>query len=124
MKYSVGLSTVELLVTLFVAVSFLIAGVQLYNIVVNSSVAARTESSMRDVGYEHLRRFSSGVAEPCAASVPLTRQPVTLGIGGNAYVTVTVSCPKPSLSSISRVSVLVERDGSNSVEFSSYATKK
>jgi len=104
-----GFTAVELLITLFVAAAFLIAGYQLFNLVIQDGGNARAESAASNVAYDYLRRYSDSATNPCTASTPLTGQSVTLeGLSElNATVTVTITCPQSDAVTISKVEAIV-----------------
>lgn len=55
-----GFSAVELLITLFVAVMFLIAGYQLYSFAFSRSVAAGQDARASDLAYDLLQAYKRG----------------------------------------------------------------
>lgn len=124
-----GFTAVELLITLFVAAIFLSAGYILYNVVVTRSSEARHQIEADSIATDYLQRYRSLVTDTCVASTPLNGVAVT---GNDAAslasptVTVTISCPIPALTSISKVTVRVDykEGGSNeSVQHAAYATR-
>ena len=121
-----GFSAVELLITLFIAVAFLATGHQLYTSIISDSGATRQQAKASNVAYDYLRRYTGSITSPCSASTPLnntTVSPVPDGLS-NVKVTVTISCPQPSLSSLSRVEVRVTYGAdSQEVVHAMYATQ-
>lgn len=69
-----GFSAVELLITLFIAVAFVVTGYQLYSIVVSDGGDARARAIASNLAYENLRRVSA-TTPPCPASP--TTSPIT-----------------------------------------------
>lgn len=102
-----GFTIVELIITLFVAVAFLVAGYQLYNVIIKDGGQTRAQSRASNVAYDYLRRYSASVSFPCVATTPVNA--ASINVSGLSAVTVTVdiTCPQPSLTSLSEVTVTV-----------------
>jgi Tfp pilus assembly protein PilE len=88
-----GFTAVELLITLFVAAAFLIAGYQLFNVVIKDGGQARAESTAGNVAYDYLRRYAPEATNPCTAGTVLNNADVTVDGLSNAKITVAISCP-------------------------------
>jgi Tfp pilus assembly protein PilE len=88
-----GFTAVELLITLFVAAAFLIAGYQLFNVVIKDGGQARAESTAGNVAYDYLRRYAPQATNPCTAAKVLDNATVSINGLSNARMTVTISCP-------------------------------
>ncbi len=108
-----GFSAVELLVTLFVAATFLLAGYQLYIAIVRDSGEVRQQARASNIAYDYLRQETDKIANACIDTSPVTLinnyhiAPDPVGLTG-VYVTATKSCPQPtSLPRISKVTVTV-----------------
>ena len=67
-----GFTTVELIVTLFVAAMFVASGYQLYSITNTRSSEARMMSEASNVAYEVLRREGSYIATSSACTSSMT----------------------------------------------------
>jgi prepilin-type N-terminal cleavage/methylation domain-containing protein len=92
-----GFTVVELLITLFVASAFLVAGFQLYNAIIKDGGNTRSESRVSNTAYDYLRRYSTNATTPCTASTPLSASPVTItGVAG-AAVTITYNNPQQTV---------------------------
>lgn len=115
-----GLTAVELLVTLFVAAAFLIAGYQLFNAVIKDGGLARAESRANTLASEYLSRYSGSATTPCSASSPLTDSPVTVDGLTNTEVSVEISCPFENTTAVSKITVTVAYNNNQSVSISSY----
>ncbi len=107
-SYQSGFTTVELLVTLFIAAIFLVAGYQLYTIVVKDSGETRAKANASNVAYDYLQRYKSTATNPCVVQTPLSDQPITVLNISNATVTVAITCPYSSTNSISKVTATVK----------------
>lgn len=103
-----GFTTVEILITLFVAALFLMSGYQLYSVVINQSADTREMSEASNLGYEILRKQNyAAVANTCSSPVvsPATLRSNSLPKPASA----TVSMCKPYTdSSLIRVVVTVK----------------
>ena len=108
-RYQSGFSAVELLVTLFVAVVFLMAGNQLYAAIVQDSGESRQQARASNLAYNTLRQYAANVPATCAASTVVNNVLVTPDPDGltNVRRTVTYDCPQSGLSSLTRVVVRV-----------------
>lgn len=102
-----GFTAIELLITLFVAAAFLIAGYQLFSVVVKDGGQARAESRAGNVAYDYMRRYGPSATNPCTAQTPLTNSVVPIDGLSNARVTVTITCPAYSVTSLSQINVSI-----------------
>jgi Tfp pilus assembly protein PilV len=102
-----GFSAVELLITLFVAAAFLVAGYSLYNVVIKDGGETRAQSRASNVAYDYMRRYSASVAFPCVPSTPLSAAPISVSGLSAVTVTVVITCPHSSLTSLSEITVTV-----------------
>ena len=102
-----GFTIAELLITLFIAATFLTAGYQIYAAVIRDGGLARAESRASNVAYEYLRRYSATVSNPCAASSPLVNSAITVSKLSSVTVSVDITCPYTATTSISKVTVTV-----------------
>lgn len=115
-----GFTIVELIITLFVAVAFLVSGYQLYNVIIKDGGQARAQSRASNVAYDYMRRYSASAAFPCTPSTPLNNSSITVSGLSAVAVTVAITCPQPSLTSLSEVSVTVTYN--NPVQTMVYST--
>lgn len=111
-----GFSTVELLISLFVAAAFIATSFQLFSIVVGDSNAARLRSRASNIAYENLRLYSAtattgGVCSPTPSNITPTA-PSDLPL---ATITVSFSCPYGNNSKTSRIKVTVNYNASEDV---------
>lgn len=102
-----GFTAVELLVTLFVAAAFLIAGYQLFSVVIRDGGQTRAESKAGNIAYDYLRRYAPQATNPCTASTPLNNSAVTVDGLIATTVTVTISCPNPSTPALSKIEATI-----------------
>ena len=103
-----GFTAVELLITLFVAAAFLIAGYQLFNVVIKDGSEARTQAVAANTAYDYMRRYATSAQNPCSASIPMNSSPVTVPGLVDAIVTVSITCPQASTPTISKIEATVE----------------
>lgn len=123
-KHQQGFTAVELLVTLFVAAAFLIAGYQLFSLVVRDGGKTRAEAKASAVAYDYLRRHSAAATSPCSSVTPVNNETVTVQGLSNVQVTVSIDCAKPNLTSLSQVNVQVTFNNPvEVVRYSTYVTK-
>lgn len=102
-----GFTAVELLVTLFVAAAFLIAGYQLFNVVIKDGGEARAQSRVSNVAYQYVRQYADAATNPCSTVNPLTNHPITVESVVDTTVTVVISCAQPDAPTLSKISVTI-----------------
>jgi len=102
-----GFTAVELLVTLFVAAAFIIAGYQLFNVVIKDGGETRAQSTAANTAYAYLRQYADSATNPCAPSTPLTNEPVSVDGLKSVTITVQIQCAQADAPSLSRVDVLI-----------------
>lgn len=102
-----GFTAVELLVTLFVTALFLFSGYQLFNVVLNNGSESRNQASANNAAYRYLRQYQSSATNPCTATTPVNAQAITVVGLANPTVTVAITCPLASATSLSRVEATV-----------------
>ena len=122
-----GFSAVELLITLFVAVAFLVAGYQLYFVVIKDSGNTRAQARATNTAYNFLRQYSATVTAPCSPGNPLNNSPQTVSGLTNVQVSVAITCPYSASSgtnsavNISRVDVTVAYNSGQSLKYTTFA---
>lgn len=104
-----GFTIVELLITLFVAGIFLVAGFQLFNLVIKDGGKARADTRASNVAYDYMRRYSLSATNPCTALTPLTSTGTPISVSGLSSVIayVSITCPYAALTNVSTVSVTI-----------------
>lgn len=107
-----GFTTVELLVTLFVAALFIASGYQLYNVITMRSGNARMMSEASNIGYDVLRKEGATVAGvPVSCSNPVNTHPTqSVSRTSETLPGLTIRiirCTPASDLSVVRVSVIV-----------------
>jgi prepilin-type N-terminal cleavage/methylation domain-containing protein len=116
-----GFTAVELLITLFIAAAFLIAGYQLFSIVIKDGGDTRAESKAANVAYDYMRQYSTSAADPCVASQPLTGSAITVAGLANPKISIQISCPQDDAPTINKIEALITY-GSASDQTVKYAT--
>ena len=111
-----GFTTVELLVTLFVAAIFLMSGYQLYAMIIKNNGEASARAKATNVAYQYLQTYktdTTAVKNPCGVSSyhnPTGTNIDTSGLS-NPSITISISCPyttsTPAITSISKLTVTV-----------------
>ena len=106
-KSQSGFTAVELLITLFVAAAFLIAGYQLYVVILKDSGNARAQANASNVANNYLQRYAPTAPNPCANTTLLTAAPINVAGLSSVTLGVTVSCPYPNNLNVSKVTVTI-----------------
>lgn len=123
-KEESGFTIVELLITLFVGVAFLVAGYQLYNVIIKDGGLVRAEAKASNVAYDYLRRYSTSAVSPCVASTPVNNTSITVAGLSAVNVTVTISCPYSGVTAISKINVqLTYNSPQQTVKYSTYVNR-
>lgn len=107
-KRQSGFTAIELLITLFVAAAFLVAGYQLFNVVIKDGGQTRSESRAGNVAYDYLRRYTPSASDPCVTQTPLTDQSITVDGLVNTTISVAITCPEFSTSGISKIEATIK----------------
>lgn len=105
-----GFSAIELLVTLFIAMLFLSMGYTLYGTIVASSSQNRHRAQADNIAFEYLRRYEATVTNPCVVATPVNGVTVTSSSAvdlASPKVTVNVTCPNSTVTSLALVKVTV-----------------
>lgn len=101
-----GFSAVELLITLFIAATFVAAGYQLYSVVIKNGGEAKARAKASNIAYENLRRYSQDAVTPCANVTPTPTPTVPSNSGlSNTVLTVTINCPYGVGAPVTKVNV-------------------
>lgn len=108
MKNTRGFTTVELLVTLFIAVAFLMSGYQLYSMIIRDGGEARARAKASNVAYDYLKREKDTInaAWDCEANEIVSAkyysktsgEPVNIESLSDVEIQVTNQCAKPDTS--------------------------
>lgn len=113
-KYQ-GFSAVELLITLFIAATFLIAGFQLYSTIIKDGGSARLEARANNVAYDYLQQTKTDavtIKNPCEPYDYPPEMPTIEGLS-DVIVNREISCPYISVLSLSKVTVTVSYNGAS-----------
>ena len=89
-------SAVELLITLFIASLFLIAGNQLYVYVLANGEEANHRARASNIGYQYLQTKAPTPTNPCSPSSPPAYTNVPVEGLTNVSITITATCPYTS----------------------------
>ena len=124
-KKDTGFTTIELLVTLFVAAAFLIAGYQLYSLIINDSGEARAQAQASNKAYEYLQKYKESATNPCSVQTPENDTAITVPKLSDVKVSVNITCPYASpLNTMSKILVTIKyNDPQQSVSSATYVTK-
>lgn len=123
-----GFTTVELLVTLFVAAAFLIAGYQLFNIIIKDGGSARFQSIANNKAYDYLQQYKTKVAANTSCNNPTNYSLNTASISvagiSNVTVKVDITCPYSAITALSKITVTLKYGNpQQTIINSTYATK-
>jgi prepilin-type N-terminal cleavage/methylation domain-containing protein len=119
-----GFSAVELLITLFIAALFLVAGYQLYNLILQDGGQTRAQSKANNVVYDYLKRYESFASNPCTATTPVNNEAIDVSNLENVSITVAITCPYTASTSISKISVTINYNDGEILTESNYVNKK
>lgn len=118
-----GFTAIELLITLFIAAAFLVTGYQLYAVIIKDGGNTRAQARASNVAYDYLRRYLATATNPCTASTPLNNADISVSNLSSVKVTVSLTCPYPATTSITKVSVTMNYNTpQQTVNYSSYAS--
>lgn len=108
-RTNAGFTAVELLITLFIAGMFIVAGYQLFNIVIRDGAEARAESRASNIAYNYMRKHSTAATNPCTAQTPASNVTVAEDTDGltDVTITITISCPQTDAPTVSKVESLI-----------------
>lgn len=102
-----GFTAVELLITLFVAAGFLVAGYQLYNVIIKDAGNTRGQTRAANVAYDYLRRYSPSATNPCTVSTPVNNAVVSVAGISAVTVKVDLTCPYTAQTNITKITATV-----------------
>ena len=119
-----GFTAVELLITLFVAAAFLIAGFQLFNVVIRDGGQTRSESRAANVAYDYLRKYkNTSTTIPCTASTPLNNASIVVDGLINVTISITISCLPDAINSLSKIEALISYNyPTQTVKYATYSS--
>lgn len=116
-----GFTAVELLITLFVAAAFLVAGYQLFSVVVRDGGQTRAESRAANIAYDYLRRYSGAVSNPCSSQTLVDNESINVTGLSNVTVSVTATCLLSELSTVSKIQASITyNDPQKTVSYVTY----
>lgn len=119
-----GFTAIELLITLFIAAAFLATGYQLYSVIIQDSGQTRAQSRASNVAYDYMRRYSTSATNPCVAATPVNNSAITVDGLGNAKITVALTCPYPSSTTVTKIDVtILYNTPQQTMKYSTYVNK-
>lgn len=123
-RQQAGFTAVELLIALTIAATLLIAGYQLYAVIIQDSGDVRQRARASNVALDYLRRYSADAPANCSAGTAVNNQAVTPTPEGlsDVFVTVSYTCPQSSIPVLTRVQVKVNYSGNKEVTHAIYRT--
>jgi hypothetical protein len=117
-----GFSAVELLITLFVAAMFLVTGYQLYNAVIKDDGQTRAKNIANNLAREYVDKYKSSATNPCTQQTPLNNSSVTIANLSNVTITVAITCPYASTTTLSKILSTINYGSGNNSGIANYAT--
>lgn len=120
-----GFTAVELLVTLFVAAAFIIAGYQLFNVVIQDGGETRAKVTAANTAYAYLRQYSDAATNPCTPTTPLTNSPITVQDLIQVTISVSIECPQTDAPTLSKVNAIItyNKNPQQTLTYSTYVDK-
>lgn len=119
-----GFTAIELLVTLFIAAAFLIAGYQLFTLVVRDGGQTRAESKAGNVAYDYLRRYAPSATNPCSTLTPVNNSAITVDGLVDTRVTVNITCANSASTTLSKIEAIVTYNNpTETVRYGTYVNK-
>lgn len=103
-----GFSTIELLITLIIAVGFFVSGYQLYNMIIKDGGETRLQARASNIAYDYLQRYKPDGTSACAVSTPMNNQAVSFTDLADVYITVNITCPSGATVNVAKVQVTVK----------------
>lgn len=103
-----GFSTVELLISLFIAAAFIATGFQLFSAVTNNSNEARLRSKAATVANDHLQKRTAGAPVPCLVQTPVTNATIPTSDLPQGSYSVEYTCPYGLGARTARATVIVK----------------
>lgn len=126
LNYKQGFSAIELLITLFIAAAFLVTGYQLYNITLKDGGKVRSSTTAYNLANNYVEMNKYVATNPCTVLTPLNNSSVVVPNMSEVKVTVNITCPYGTASSISKILVTVSYGkglNSNEIQTASYVAK-
>lgn len=106
-SYKSGFTTVELLVSLFIASMFMMTGFELYGIIMKDGSSTRNQAKAANIASEFMYNAQSTVTATCTARTSNPSPPSNTGLSA-LEVTITTSCPYGTTASLSKLKVDVK----------------
>lgn len=98
-----GFSTVELLLSLFIAAAFIGAGFQLFSVVTKDSNETRLRSDAIGIANENIQLQSGNVSDVCAPAPATIENDIPVEDLPQASIEITFSCPYGNASRTTRI---------------------
>lgn len=110
MKTKDGLTTVEVLFSLVAVTIFLMAGFQLYSVVLVGTLVARSQSKATNIAYNHLRHIGNtfNMADCTDSEVTRIETPFAEEKLPDLKITSTISAPYSCTAKLIRIDVRVD----------------
>ena len=103
-----GFSTVELLISLFIAAAFIGTGFQLFSVVTKDSNKARLRAAAASIVDTTIQERMGNAGSPCAPPLAPTTIDIPTAELPQGTATITYSCPYGDSSKTTRINVAVK----------------
>lgn len=104
---SQGFSTVELLISLFIAAAFIGTAFQLYSVVMKDGSETRLRAKAGSIINSTLQERTNGVNSPCSPTPATATIPIPTAELPQGSAEVTYTCPYGASSKTTRITVVV-----------------
>lgn len=123
MKQRNGFTSIELLVTLFIAAMALATGYQLYSSIMREDANTRAQAVASQAALTYSKKYSAAVTAPCTPSTPASQQGITIDGVQNPVLTVEITCPSTLPSAVSKITTRITYGNSGqSVYYGTYSS--
>jgi len=102
-----GFSTVELLISLFIAAAFIVTGFQLFSVVMNDSNNARLRAAAGTIVNTTIQQRTNSINSPCSPTPASATIAISTTELPQASAAVTYTCPYGASSKTTRINVVV-----------------
>ena len=111
-----GFSTVELMISLFIAVAFLASGYQLYSVIMKDGATTRYQAQASNIAYAAMRKYTTQPSGNCISTTTPSPAPVLSPEdtkllpalpSGAPQLIIAFSCPYGADSNIWRITATV-----------------
>jgi Tfp pilus assembly protein PilV len=103
-----GFSAIELMITLFIAVSFFTAGYQIYSLITSDGFETRSRALANNTAYDYLQRYKPDSTASCTPSAPLSNQAITVATLTNVTISISITCSQINDINVAKETVTIK----------------